>query len=250
MPFDEEDGNPFIVDECDVPSTPSPTKRPSAGRRGAVSRYDGDEGDKVINDENVNPFCTPTLSMPPSMFSSPASPKRRRRKRGRAEEEVEGLDEGNVTFSVLADHTDALRARLPKTRATKESVEVATPVKKRPRREAKQSESTRGKSDKDVVDVGYGEDEENVKEVKAVRRSTRLSKQGPLADSNSNTAKKTKAGKTTARATKGKGNENAGKRASAVTKGKGKARNMLRIDEAPDDVIETVSFCLRVCDEC
>jgi hypothetical protein len=228
--------------DVDVPSTPSPVKRPSAR-----SRHDGDGGDKVINVENVNSFCTPTLSMPPSTFSSAASPKRRRRKRGRAEEEVEGLDEGNVRFSALAHDPDALRARLPKTRTTKETVDVVTPVKKRSRREV-----TQGKSDKEVVavDAGYGEDEENVK---GVRRSTRLSKQGPLADSNK--GKKTKAGKkTTTRATKGKGKENAGeapKKAPAATKGKGKAKDRPRIDEEQDDVIEIVSLlsaCVRSID--
>ena len=244
--FDDEERNPFIVDSCDidVPSTPSPVKRPSAR-----SRHDGDEGDKVTNDENVNPFRTPTFSMPPSAFSSAASPKRRRRKRGRAEEEVEGLDEGNVTFSALVDEPAALRARLPKMRTTKETVDIVTPVKKRSRREV-----TQGKSDKEaeVVDAGYGEDEENVKEVKGVRRSTRLSKQGPLADSNK--GKKTKAGKkTTTRATKGKGKENAGgasKKTPAATKGKGKAKDRPRVDEAQDDV-ETVSLwsaCVRSID--
>jgi hypothetical protein len=50
---------------------------------------------------------------------------------------------------------------------------VVTPMKKRSRRKIKQTQSTRGKSDKEVA-------EENVAEVKGVRRSTRLSKQGPL----------------------------------------------------------------------
>ena len=44
-----------------------------------------------------------------------------------------------------------------------------------------------------MADAGYGEDEENLKEVKDLRRSTRLSKQGPLADSNK--GKKAKAGR-------------------------------------------------------
>ena len=253
LPFDDEERNPFIVDSSDVLSTPSPVKRPSA-RRPAVSRYDGNGGDKVFDDENVKPFCTPTSfergSMPPNVLSSAASPKRRRRKRYRAEE-VEGLDGGDVMFSALVDDSDAL-ARA-ETRTTRETVDVVTPVKKRQRRRVKQTELTRGKSDKEAedADAGYAEDEENVKEVKGVRRSTRLSKQGPLADSNK--GKKAKVGKTTTRGTKGKGKENAGRastKAAAVSKGKGKAKDRPGVDEAEDDVIETVSFCLCACGEC
>ena len=61
--------------------------------------------------------------MPPSALSAAVWPKRWRRKCGRAAEEVEGLDEGNVMFSALADDPDplarALRTRLWKTRTTK-----------------------------------------------------------------------------------------------------------------------------------
>lgn len=240
--LDDEGDNPFLADSRDVLSTPSPVKRPSARPRRVAAPKD-DEGDKVVNDENVNPFCTPTVlkgasSMPPSVLSSAAPPVRRKRKRARAEE-VEGLDEGDETFSALADDPDALaralRARLPKRKTREESVGVVTPVKKSSRTKVK-----RGKSDKDV-EVGNGEDGEDVKEVKGVRRSTRLSKRGPLADSNKE--KKAKVGKTTTRATKGKGKENADRafeKASAAMKGKGKAKDKLRVDGELDD--ETVSL--------
>ena len=48
-------------------------------------------------------------------------------------EEVEGLDEGNVTFSALAGDSEVARAlctRLPKPETTKESIGVFTPVRK------------------------------------------------------------------------------------------------------------------------
>jgi hypothetical protein len=63
-----------------------------------------------------------------------------------------------------------------------------------------------------VVDVGYGEDEENVKKTKGVRRSTGLSKQRCLLPFIA--IREWKMGKTMTRVTKGKGKENAGRASS------------------------------------